>query len=169
MYVHFITFVTTFRCQNRSTVLEDVKFNTLTDSSTLFAYFYFDFRDPEKQNCHSLVASLIDQLAFSCSEVVSQLEKLYSQHRSGREEPSFPELVNILQMMFTLHPKRTYIIIDALDECNRHSEWSTLIELLQTVSYWNLQNVRLLCTSRPEKTIADGLSGFSHGINLESS
>ncbi len=72
-------------------------------------------------------------------------------------------------MMFTLQPKRAYIIIDALDECNDHSEWSRLIELLQKVCYWNLQNVRLLCTSRQEKSIVDGLSGFSLGINLESS
>src|SRR5580698_4855470 len=82
------------------------------------AYFYFDFRDVEKQKLHDLLPSLLIQLSARsdpCCDIVSQL---YSTHDRGVLKPSDQAMVECLKEMLSLEGQLPiYIILDALDEC----------------------------------------------------
>ncbi|KAI1522072.1 hypothetical protein PtrSN002B_012259 [Pyrenophora tritici-repentis] len=50
-----------------------------------------------------------------------------------------------------------YIILDALDECSQRSE---LMDILETVAGWQLNNLHLLMTSRKERDIESSLESY---------
>ena len=83
------------------------------------AFFYFDFRDANKQRLRDLVPSLLTQL-FACSGPCCDiLSDLYFAHDKGKNQPSDSNLVKCLKEMLTLlasDQRPTYLIIDALDE-----------------------------------------------------
>jgi hypothetical protein len=54
----------------------------------LIAYFYFDFRDVNKQHWRDLVPSLLIQLSAQSSPCCDILSRLRSKHDSGARQPS---------------------------------------------------------------------------------
>ncbi|KAF2740332.1 hypothetical protein EJ04DRAFT_424663 [Polyplosphaeria fusca] len=52
---------------------------------------------------------------------------------------------------------QVYVVLDALDECVQRVE---LMETLEMIAGWKLQNVRLLVTSRKERDIESSLRGL---------
>lgn len=136
------------------------------DSSVSLAYFYFDFRDSEKERCSGLISSLIDQLASRCSDMPTALERLYAIHRNGMERPNLRNLVAALEEMIMNITCRVYIVIDALDEC---SERKNLMTLIEQMTKWNLGNLHMLFTSRKEEDLNRVLLPLSVEVNLESS
>lgn len=52
---------------------------------------------------------------------------------------------------------QTYIILDALDEC---ADREGLMEVLEKIAGWKLQNLHLLVTSRKERDIERSLDRF---------
>src|ERR1700743_342210 len=82
------------------------------------AYFYFDFRDVDKQKLRDLLPSLLIQLSARSDPCCDILSRLYSLHDRGVRKPSDRAMVECLKEMLTLEAHgSTYIIIDALDEC----------------------------------------------------
>src|SRR5882757_1465106 len=81
------------------------------------AYFYFDFRDANKQGLRDLVSSLFTQLSASSGPRCDILSDLYSAHDQGKKQPSDAILAERLKRTFTLPGQLpTYLIIDGLDE-----------------------------------------------------
>ena len=78
------------------------------------AYFYFDFRDANKQSLRDLVLSLLTQLSARLGPHCDILSDLYSAHDEGKNQPSDTILAECLKEMLALLP--TYLVIDALDE-----------------------------------------------------
>ena len=81
-------------------------------------YFYFDFRDVNKQHWRDLVLSLLIQLSTQLSPCCDILSLLYSAHGDGTQQPDDDALKRCLIEMLTVrdgHP--IYLIMDALDEC----------------------------------------------------
>jgi ankyrin repeat domain-containing protein 50 len=82
------------------------------------AYFYFDFRDIDKQNLGNLLPSLLIQLSAQSDPCCDTLSRLYSAHNRGVQKPSDRAMIECLKEMLTHEaPGPTYIIMDALDEC----------------------------------------------------
>src|SRR6267378_7155758 len=82
------------------------------------AYFYFDFRDLDKQNRRNLLPSLLVQLSSQSGPHCDLLYRLYLEHDNGSQAPSEAAMMKCLKEMLTLTDQRpTYIILDALDEC----------------------------------------------------
>src|SRR6266566_3932830 len=82
------------------------------------AYFYFDFRDINKQNRRDLLPSLVTQLSDQSHHHCDILNDLYLKHGSGAQKPNEDELIQCLKDMLTLPDQQpVYLIIDALDEC----------------------------------------------------
>ena len=65
-----------------------------TGSATL-TYFYFDFRDEEKQNVRNAVTSVLIQLSASSKHCCDILYRLYSAHGKGTRQPSDGLLIDI--------------------------------------------------------------------------
>ena len=119
------------------------------------AYFYFDFRDVNKQDLRDLVSSLLTQLSARSRPRCDILSDLYLDHDKDKKQPSDRILVECLKKMLTLpdqHP--TYLIIDALDESSNTSGIPSpremVLQLLEDLVNLSLPNLRICVTSRPE-------------------
>jgi hypothetical protein len=123
------------------------------------AYFYFDFRDVDKQNLSNLLPSLLIQLSARSDPCCDILSQLYSSHERGVQKPSDEAMVECLKEMLTLEAAQgpTYIIMDALDECpitsTIPSPREEVLDLVDELVGLRLPNVHICVTSRPEHDI----------------
>ena len=144
-----------------SSVIQDIE-SICKAENVLMAYFYFDFRDANKQNLRDLVASLLTQLSARSRPRCDILSGLYSDHDEGKNQPSGRILVKCLKEMLSLPDQYpTYLIIDALDESSNTSgipsPRETVLQLLEDFVNLSLPNLRICVTSRPEIDIRNVL------------
>jgi hypothetical protein len=142
-----------------STIIQDIK--ALCEAGeALMAYFYFDFRNANKQGLRDLVTSLLTQLSARSSLRCDILSKLYSVHDDGKEQPSDSVLTKCLKDMLTLpNQPSTYLIMDALDESPNTSgipsDRESVLQLLEELVDLHLPNLHICVTSRPEIDVQD--------------
>jgi hypothetical protein len=122
------------------------------------AYFYFDFRDADKQKLHDLLPSLLIQLSAQSDPCCDILSRLHALHDRGVLEPSDRAMVECLKEMLTLEAQQpTYIVLDALDECpiisTIPSPREDVLEFVEELVGLRLPNVHICVTSRPEHDI----------------
>jgi hypothetical protein len=140
------------------------------------AYFYFDFRDVDKQKLHNLLPSLLIQLSAWSDPCCDILSRLYSSHNLGVRTPSDHDMVECLKEMLTLDAQGpTYIIMDGLDECpiasTIPSPREEVLGLVEELVGLHLPNAHICVTSRPEhdiQTVLDGLTRRSVSLHNES-
>jgi hypothetical protein len=126
------------------------------------AYFYFDFRDINKQHWRDLVPSLLTQLSAQSGPCCDVLSRLHSDHGNGAQQPSDEALKQCLIEMLTVRGQRPiYLIMDALDECPDTTEVPSprnrILQLLEELANIHIPNLRICVTSRPEFDIRDFL------------
>ena len=136
--------------------------------NALLAYFYFDFRDANKQGLRDLLTSLLTQLSVSSDLCCDILSDLYLTHDKGMNQPSDSMLAECLEKMVTLSDQRPiYLIIDALDESSNTSGISTpretVLQLLKELVDLSLVNLHICVTSRPEIDIRNVLEPLTSG------
>jgi len=136
-----------------STIIEETISHCQTDPKLGVAYFYFDFGVKEKQLHQNLMRSLVTQLSIRSEKTPEALQELYSRSYEGVQQPNETGLETALRFMLEEFTK-TYIIIDALDECTDRKE---LLELIQAIHGWEMGEVQILVTSRRETDIEDAL------------
>ena len=130
----------------------------MSDAGSAFlAYFYFDFKDTEKQDSRALLSSLLIQLSTQSDQFCDILHRLYSENKHGSQQPVTASLFRCLKGMLAIAGSPVYLVIDALDECpsdsgipsSREKMLMTLKELVEL----RHPNLRLCVTSRPEYDI----------------
>ena len=122
------------------------------------AYFYFDFRDLKKQTCRDLLLSLVSQLSASSSPCCDILNRIYTAHKSGAQQPSDNTLKGCLkEMLRLLGQGPIFIVLDALDECpdtsGIPSPRGEVLQLVEELVDLHLQELHICATSRPEVDI----------------
>jgi hypothetical protein len=122
------------------------------------AYFYFDFRDADKQKLHNLLPSLLIQLSARSDPCCDILSRLYSSHDRGVQKPNDRVMIECLKEMLTLKTQGpTYIIMDALDECpittTIPSPREEVLEFVGELVGLHLPDLHVCVTSRPEHDI----------------
>ena len=144
-----------------STIIQDIEALCKAGQASM-AYFYFDFRDADKQNLRDLVPSLLTQLSARSASRCDILSNLYFDHDSGKSQPSDAVLTQCLKDMLALpgqHP--VYLIIDALDECpDSHgipSLRERLLQLVKELVELHIPNLHICITSQPEIDIREVL------------
>ena len=136
------------------------------------AYFYFDFRDVDKQKLRNLLPSLLIQLSARSNPCCDILSRLYSSHDRGVRKPNDRAMIECLKEMLTLEAQGpTYIIIDALDECpitsTIPSPREEVLEFVDEIVSVHLPNVHICVTSRPEHDIQAVLKDLTqHAVSL---
>jgi hypothetical protein len=130
------------------------------------AFFYFDFRDIDKQKWRHLVISLLTQLSSYSGPRCDILSCLYSDHDDGAQQPSDDTLTRCLKEMLTLPNQRPiYLIIDALDECSNTpgipSDRNRVLQLVKELIDLHLPGLHLCVTGRPEVDIRGVLEPLS--------
>jgi hypothetical protein len=122
------------------------------------AYFYFDFRDVDKQRLSNLLPSLLVQLSARSDACCDKLSQLYYEHDRGVQKPSDRAMAECLKQMLALEGQApTYIILDALDECpvtsGIPSPREEVLEMVEDLVGLHLPNLHFCVTSRPEPDI----------------
>jgi len=81
------------------------------------ACLYLDFTAQREQSSTSMLGALLKQLVVGLGEVPEEIVQAYEEQRNfiGGRRPQLTDIVRMLQT--TASKKRTFICIDALDEC----------------------------------------------------
>jgi hypothetical protein len=154
-----------------SSIIEHIETMCKTGRA-LMGYFYFDFRDTNKQHWHDLLHSFLTQLSARSGPCCDILSRLYLDHDKGARQPSDGLLTQCLKEMLTLPDQPPiYLIIDALDECLNTSGIPSprerVLRLLKELVELRLPNLQICVTSRPEFDIRDFLVPLaSHRASL---
>ena len=119
------------------------------------AYFYFDFRDKDKQNLHNALPSLLTQLSARSDHSCNILSGIYKAHDNGARKPSTSTMITCLKEMLALPDQGpVYIILDALDECPNTSGIPSarkqVLDLIKDLAGLQHTNLHVCVTSRPE-------------------
>ena len=144
--------------------------------SAIVAYFYFDFRDLNKQSCRDLLLSLVYQFSTFSGPCCDILHRLYSGHKSGDRQPSDDALKGCLKDMLRLSGQgQIFIILDALDESPDSpgipSPRNEVLRLVKDLADLHLQDLHICVTSRPEvdiRTVVEPLAFRSVSLHDES-
>ena len=154
-----------------STIIQDIA-RLREARSALMAYFYFDFRDLDKQHRRNLLPSLLIQLSSQSSPCCDILSRLYSAHDDGAQMPSDGAMIQCLKDMLAFpHSQPVYIILDALDECPNWpgipSAREQVLALVKELVDLRLPHLHICVTSRPEFDIRATLTPLAlHRVSL---
>ena len=131
------------------------------------AYFYFDFRNLDKQHRRNLLPSLLVQLSSQSRPCCEIFSRLYSTCHNGSQKPSDEVMIQCIKDMLQItHPQPIYIILDALDECPNWpgipSPREQVLALVKELVDLHLPHLHICVTSRPEFDIRATLTPLAH-------
>ncbi|KAJ6524616.1 hypothetical protein DFH09DRAFT_1046736 [Mycena vulgaris] len=142
-----------------STVIREL-FETRTRAPAAFAvaYFYFDFRDEKKQIVEIMLRSIILQLSAQSRDPYGALD-LWYEACNGQTLPPYQNLLEILDALL-LEIGRTYIILDALDEC-KDTDLQVLLRFISRLQGAK-KPLNLLVTSQPRDEFTAAFKNLAH-------
>jgi hypothetical protein len=148
----------------------------VTELATV-VYYYFDYREPNKQGVQGLLSSLLTQLCAQSDACCDILSSLYLARRHEIRQPNIPTLTECLKDMLThLSNDLVYIVIDGLDECpspgrpGPYPRWEVLKLLKEIVDLRHL-NLHICVLSRAEpdiNTVLEPLTSHRASVHGES-
>jgi hypothetical protein len=135
--------------------------NTASRVDLPFAYFYFDYQDQQAQTPTMVLSSILRQLLERLPEVPKSVHDLFDSISSKGDLP-LHECERLLLDIVRDHPG-TYIIIDALDECEDAKHRKLLLQTMERLSQQG--NCRVLAASRPH--VHDVEVSFPNAMRLD--
>jgi len=138
-----------------STIIENIHAMKKCGLASL-AFFYHDFREDQKRDLRGLLSSVLFQFCDQSDSYYDILSKFYSSCRYAA--PSNDALVRCLEDILKVPGQAPiFLIVDALDECSNTSPMPShrekALELVGKLIDWQLPNLRICVTSRPEVDI----------------
>lgn len=127
-----------------SSVIEDIRQKCEDFHNARCAYFYFDFRDKSKQSVEGMLRSLLRQLSSYDTSLPKLVADLHRAHARQGHQPTQEALIDTL-CSIAQETERTFIIIDALDEC---AELDEALDLLLALTDASCATLSILVTSR---------------------
>jgi hypothetical protein len=103
-----------------------------------------------------MLRSLLCHLMQRSVVIPKGVDALFSSCENGKRQLSLHALLKITRQA-AQELTHIYIVLDALDECTQRSE---LMDMLETVVGWQLDNLHLLMTSRKERDIETSLESY---------
>ncbi|KAI9443989.1 hypothetical protein H4582DRAFT_1872066, partial [Lactarius indigo] len=155
-----------------SSIINDITI-LCSEGSASMAYFYFDFRDVNKQTRRNLLSSFLTQLSNRSDPFCDILSRLHRAHDNGAHQPNDSALLQCLKEMLTLPDQGpVYLIMDALDECPDTSDVPSpreqVLDLLKDLVDLRAPSLHICVTSRPEVDISDVLQSIaSQAVSLQ--
>jgi hypothetical protein len=146
-----------------STIIDHMSQHYAGDPSNRVAYFYFDFADNKKQTVANLLKSVVYQL-IAIEEVIPESAASLYTKCNGLQQPNIDELVGVV-IAEVSRTGRTFVMIDALDECPKEERQL----FFETFVQGSLpSNLNVLITSRKEPDIDAALGpAFSRTICVQ--
>lgn len=122
---------------------------------------YCDYKDQAAQTASKLIACLARQIIGRPQVLPQPLAALHKELEQQNRRPSFDELKRLLTALCK-HYARTYILVDALDECEAVRERRLLLPVLRSLPSIS---TRLFVTSRPNNE--DIFQSFSKASQID--
>ena len=117
-----------------------------TNSASPVAFFYFDYQDQANQAPASVLRCMLRQLVESLPTIPESVTDLRVRSRDFREPLPHHECERLI--IDTLkHSGSSYLIVDALDECDGLSNRAAFLRTIKRIRQDN--SLRILITSRP--------------------
>ena len=118
----------------------------LTDQGNIgIAYVYCSYKDTEVETAINLLSTVAQQLLLQSSANPVEIVEIFQKHVKEKTRPLLAEVQDLLRIV-TRGLNRTYIVVDALDECvDIDDNRETFVAELKTL----LPIVNLLLVSRP--------------------
>ena len=117
------------------------------DDKTGKGFLYCIYKRQDNQKVDDLLAALLGQLAVRKSMVPESIRKWYDEYRKGEKRRlSRSEILEALSGITKTY-SRTFIIIDALDECKTNHIRNELLSEVYKLQKWS--DTRLIVTYRP--------------------
>ncbi|KAI1273835.1 ankyrin repeat protein [Xylaria sp. FL0933] len=128
------------------------------DNSMGIAYFYFSYDQKyDERDPLEIFRCLLKQLCEGLVSVPNVVKSFYNKHK-GRTAPSICEVMETLQVVGKMY-KRSFIVIDALDECPT-SEGFRLKFIKQVKEFQKQTRANIFATSREIPEIMEGFIEF---------
>jgi Cdc6-like AAA superfamily ATPase len=111
------------------------------------AYVYCNYGQHRTQKPDDVLLSILKQLLQQSRHIPELIKQFHDRHQATRLRPSCDEIREVLYSTIQLY-SRTFIIVDALDECHSSDEgrWSVLSEIHNLKSQ---TSANIFATSRP--------------------
>ncbi|KAK8131917.1 hypothetical protein PG999_000090 [Apiospora kogelbergensis] len=145
-----------------SIVIHHLNNRFLYDTSVGIAYIYCNFQRQAEQTVEYLLLNLIKQLAMSQHPLPSSVKDLYERHRTRNTRPLLEEISATLAAISTSF-SRTFIIVDALDECQDAGMVQSRL-VSELLSLQKRAGLNLFITSRYIPSITER---FSSSLTVE--
>lgn len=131
------------------------------EADVAILYLYCDYKDKHNQTDRNLLASLAKQSVLQQADISQEATALYSQCRRGQKSLSLENYVALLKSSMKYF-RRTFIVIDALDEHltldeNEPSTHIPLLYHLYSLQKEMPQRCTMLITSRESDFIRNEL------------
>ncbi|RPA93972.1 hypothetical protein L873DRAFT_1657161, partial [Choiromyces venosus 120613-1] len=136
----------TFISRNDSSLVVDKLCDEARGQNTAVACFYFDFAARKEQTATNMLGSLLKQMVSGMERIPEEISRAYEEQKAiGGRAPRLPEIVKMLQSITS--SQRTFICIDALDECATGHRVKILDSLKQILDH--SPGTRIFVTGRP--------------------
>ena len=146
--------------KNTSSLVIDRLSDGTSEGSVSVVYLYCDFRTQKSQVTPQMLASLLKQVVCRLEAIPVEIDRAFQKAKQGSDGRglSVSEILKLLPAALRSQ-KRTFICIDALDECVTENRSEFLRSLRSIVK--DSPNVRLFATGRPH--IQAALEGHHNG------
>jgi Cdc6-like AAA superfamily ATPase len=145
-----------------SIIVEHLSTKFQNDASTGIAYLFCNYRRQQEQKPVDLLVSLLKQLIQEQPSVPESVKSLHEYHKDKRTRPSFDEISKVLHSVVADY-SRTFIIVDALDECQISDGGRTKLIL----EIFNLQAKTGACLFATSRFIPEVMKEFEGSVSLE--
>ena len=135
----------------RSAVIDYIERRFYKDNVGI-AFLYCNYKERDTQTTQTLIGSLVQQLVQRYPDVPSGLKVLYDDHSRNRQTPTpptVPECLQLLKSQLVCCPT-TFLVVDALDECDDQTQSELCAELQDLPG-----STHLLITSRDNPELED--------------
>ncbi|KAI8725461.1 hypothetical protein NCS52_00117200 [Fusarium sp. LHS14.1] len=117
-------------------------------SDVAIAYVYCDYKDPSTLSETNIWSSIVRQLVESCQQMPAEISSFREKYLKKRSLPTNKERISLMRVLSRLF-RKTYILVDALDECPEENRDAFIALAGQVQSF-----AHLLITSRPNLDLA---------------
>ena len=153
------------RCDASSLVMDRLGDRAGSQGITVVG-FYFDYAAQKEQSPANMLGAVLKQVMRGLGVVPEEIARAYEDQERviGGRAPQLPDIVKMLQN--TVSMKRTFVCIDALDECMAKYRVKILASLDQILR--SSPGTRMFVTGRPhiEAEVGKRLSGRGTVIRI---
>ena len=134
-------------CHHVSSLVVDRLCDKARGQNTTVACFYFDFAARKEQSATAMLGSLLKQIVSGMEAIPEDISRAFQEQKKaiGGRGPQLIDIVRMLQAITS--SQRTFVCIDALDECTAGHRVKIIDSLKQILE--KSPSTRIFITGRP--------------------